>query len=248
MCGGGGDTDRGRGKRQEKEPFTRTKVGHRAPSRPGFILRRPCPLRLLRGQTNPAICPLSHSGVASQAQPPPSANHRAPCKSPLPFSKQASASDAILAAPPPPHSSALHPRPPPLPPWQLLGDEGSAGRLMHMQIIFLIPPSSPALPLFPRPPRFGPFSTPTRASFGSPALSERLDVQFSESWYQAAASQKEALPGKGRKALPLKSSRRSSLRLAEQGRKALKLRLQGLQEGFCTQTDSEMPFSSETPD
>lgn len=170
MCGGGGDTDRGRGKRQEKEPFTRTKVGHRAPSRPGFILRRPCPLRLLRGQTNPAICPLSHSGVASQAQPPPSANHRAPCKSPLPFSKQASASDAILAAPPPPHSSALHPRPPPLPPWQLLGDEGSAGRLMHMQIIFLIPPSSPALPLFPRPPRFGPFSTPTRASFGSPRL------------------------------------------------------------------------------
>ena len=93
-----------------------------------------------------------------------------------------------------------------------------------------------------------PSSPPTRASSGSPALSERLDVQFSEPWYQAAASQKEALPGKGRKALPLKSSRRSSLRLAEQGRKALKLRLQGLQEGFCTQTDSEMPFSSETPD
>ena len=159
MCGGWGHGRGGRGRRREKEPFPRTKVGHRAPSRPGFILRRPGPLRLLCGQTSPAICPLSHSGVASQAQPPPSANHRAPCKSPLPFSKQASASAAALAAPPSPLSSALHPRPPSLPPRQLRGDQGSAGRLMHMQIIFLLPPSSPAHPLLPRPPRLGPLPT-----------------------------------------------------------------------------------------
>lgn len=80
-------------------------------------------------------------------------------------------------------------------------------------------------PLFPRPkppPSAG-------ASCGFPAASARLDVQSSELWSGAAVSRKEACArswnrrGKGRKVLSLKSSRRSSLRLAEQGRKASKM-------------------------
>lgn len=192
VCGGGGDTDRGR--EAAERSLSREQRWDIAPSRPGFILRRPCPLRLL-GQTNPAICPLSHSGVASQAQPPalsqsPGAMQIASsvlqtgvgfrCYSSRP-------SPASFFRCPPPPSSRSRPG--------SCWDEGSAGRLMHMQIIFLIPPSSPALPFSPAP-RFGPLSSHPRLLW-IPRLVERLDVQFSEPWYQAAASRRRPYRGKG---------------------------------------------------
>lgn len=111
------------------------------------------------------------------------------------------------------------------------GEEGSAGCLMHMQMIFLLPPASPAPPAPSSPASTPPPRPPPSAcaSCGFPAAFARLDVQSSELWSGTAVSQKEACArswnrrGKGRKVLSLKSSRRSSLRLAEQGRKASKM-------------------------
>lgn len=99
-------------------------------------------------------------------------------------------------------------------------------------------PASFLLPLPPtRPPLSPTFLFTARALSRFPAASARPDAQFLELGSRVALSQKEACARpwnrreKGRQALPLRSSRRSSLRLAEQGQMASKMPLQGLQEG-----------------
>ncbi|XP_025245185.1 uncharacterized protein LOC112627028 [Theropithecus gelada] len=228
------------------------------PGSPGYWTTEKCNpnLRLLKasfqekktqnGRDKPLQATLNFVTVESWAEsedpgesslrpsPRPSANHQAPCKSPLPFSKPASAAAAALAAPPQPHFLPSPPLPSFAPARAAAGEEGSAGCLMHMQTD--PPPPSTSCPLLPPPPV-------------SPAAPALLDVQFSELWSRAAVSQKKAYVrswsrrGKGRKALPLKSSRRSSLRLAEWRRKVSKNAATGFAGRFCTETELEMPFS-----
>lgn len=70
VCGWGVGAGKGGGVRREKETSTRTKMGHRAPSRPDFMSCRPGPVRLSSAKRILQFPSLNHSGAASQTQPP----------------------------------------------------------------------------------------------------------------------------------------------------------------------------------